>query len=137
MLGASEGLSLKTYLDVAKIPTYCYGETRNAKMGRTYTKPECDALLIDRAIEHEQGMRKCMKAPDAVPEPSYVAFTSFTYNLGIGTFCKSTLARKLNAGDLRGACNELPKFNRAAGVVWKGLVIRRAEEKALCLKGLS
>jgi lysozyme len=105
-------------------------------MGDVYTVDECKAMLGDALIEFETGMRKCMIRPDSVPDKPYVAFLSFTYNVGVGAFCKSTLARKVNSGDLRGACNELPKWNRAGGRVIRGLTIRRAEERKLCLEGV-
>jgi lysozyme len=38
-----------------------------------------------------------------------VATLSFTQNTATGAFCKSTMARKMNAEDIAGACEELPK----------------------------
>lgn len=135
-VGGFEGLRLAAYRDVVGVWTACYGETKGIRPGMKFSKATCDNLLVDSLIEHEKGMRRCMKQPDRVPEKSYVAFVSFTYNVGIGAFCGSTLARKLNAGDLRGACNELPRWNRAGGRVVKGLVNRRADERSMCLQGV-
>ena len=135
-IGAWEGLRLEAYPDVIKIWTACYGETKNIKPGMKFTKAECDEMFARRLVEFEQGMRKCLTNPDRIPAKSYVAFLSLSYNIGTGAFCRSTLARKINAGDIRGACNELPKWNRAGGKVVKGLVNRRAEERKLCLQGL-
>jgi lysozyme len=136
IIGGYEGLRTHAYRDVVGVPTVCFGETRGVKMGDVYTVDECKAMLGDALIEFETGMRKCMIRPDSVPDKPYVAFLSFTYNVGVGAFCKSTLARKVNSGDLRGACNELPKWNRAGGRVIRGLTIRRAEERKLCLEGV-
>jgi lysozyme len=136
IIGGYEGLRTHAYRDVVGVPTVCFGETRGVKMGDVYTVDECKAMLGDALIEFETGMRKCMVHPDSVPDKPYVAFLSFTYNVGVGAFCKSTLARKVNSGDLRGACNELPKWNRAGGRVIRGLTIRRAEERKLCLEGV-
>ena len=80
-------------------------------------------------------MRACMKKPDALGDDAYVAVLSFTYNVGIGAACQSTLMRKLNAGDLRGACDQLPRWVHDGGRVIKGLVRRRTSERALCLAG--
>ncbi|MDP2640772.1 MAG: glycoside hydrolase family protein, partial [Betaproteobacteria bacterium] len=44
---------------------------------------------------------------------------------------KSTLLKKLNAGDYSGAAAEFPKWNKAGGKVLKGLVARRAAEAEL------
>ena len=49
--------------------------------------------------------------------------------MGSEAFCNSTLARKANSGDLAGACAELSRWTRAGGVVWPGLVKRRALER--------
>jgi lysozyme len=62
------------------------------------------------------------------------ALISLAYNIGEGNFGKSTLLKKLNAGDYRGASNEFPKWNKAKGKVLKGLTRRRAEERALFLR---
>lgn len=136
IVGGYEGLRTKAYRDIVGVPTVCFGETRGVKMGDSYTVDECKAMLGDALVEFEQGMRKCMTRPDSVPDKPYVAFLSLSYNIGIGAFCKSTLARKVNAGDIRGACDELLKWNRAGGQVVRGLTRRRQEERALCLSGL-
>jgi lysozyme len=53
-------------------------------------------------------------------------------NVGSDAACKSTLMRKLNMGDLAGACSELSRWTMAGGKVYPGLVRRRAAERALC-----
>ena len=59
------------------------------------------------------------------------ALVSFSFNVGIGNFQRSTLLRKLNKGDYLGASQEFPKWRRANGVILQGLVHRRADEKTL------
>lgn len=136
IVGGYEGLRTKAYRDIVGVPTVCFGETRGVRMGDSYSVDECKAMLGDALVEFEQGMRKCMVRPDAVPDKPYVAILSWTYNVGVGAACKSTLMRKVNAGDIRGGCNELLKWNRAGGKVVNGLTRRRQEERALCLSGL-
>jgi len=137
LVGAWEGLRTVAYRDVVGVPTVCFGETRGVRMGDRYTVEECQAMLGDGLVEFEAGMRRCLKAPDSIPEKTYVAFLSFSYNVGTNAFCKSTLARLANAGNLRGACNQLPRWNKAGGRVIKGLVNRRADEQRICLAGLA
>jgi len=136
LVGAWEGLRTVAYRDVVGIPTVCFGETRGVKMGDSYTVEECKAMLGDGLIEFEQGIRSCLVAPDSIPANSYVAFLSLSYNIGQRAFCRSTVARKANAGDIVGACNAIPMWNRAGGKVVKGLVNRRADERRLCLEGI-
>jgi hypothetical protein len=56
--------------------------------------------------------------------------------VGSAGFCGSSAARRLNAGDYRGACDGLLSWNRAQGRVVKGLVNRRNAERNLCLEGV-
>ena len=62
------------------------------------------------------------------------ALVSFTFNLGRGNLAKSTLLKKLNAGDYKGAAAEFRKWNKAGGQILNGLVARRAAEAALFLR---
>ena len=92
-------------------------------------------MLGDGLVEFEQGIRACLKNPDAIPDKPYITFVSLSYNIGMRAFCGSTVARRANAGDITGACNAIPMWNKAGGRVVKGLVNRRAEEKRICLEG--
>ncbi len=61
------------------------------------------------------------------------ALASFGYNAGITAMTNSTMVKKLNRGDASGACDELRRWIKAGGKVWKGLVNRREVERELCL----
>ena len=136
LVGGFEGLRTVAYKDPVGIPTICFGETKNVRMGMTATVEECKAMLTESLVEHERGMAKCLRDPDSIPDKTYGAFLSFTYNVGVGAFCKSTLARMANAGNLRGACDQLLRWTRAGGIKLPGLVKRREAERELCLAGL-
>ena len=128
-----EGERLTTYLDPVGIPTICYGHTSTAVMGQTKTLGQCrDLLAGDLGWALSEVDRHLPDAPPMVR----AAFASFTYNVGVGAFRSSTLLRKAKAGDLQGACNELPRWKHAGGRVLPGLVTRRATERELCLSGL-
>jgi lysozyme len=135
LIGGFEGVRLIAYRDVVGIPTVCFGETRGVKLGDHYTLDECKAMLGDALADFEGRMRACLKAPDAIPDKSYAAFLSLEYNIGPAAFCKSTVAYRINVGDLKGACNAMLAWNRAGGRVIAGLVKRRQEERQLCLEG--
>jgi lysozyme len=136
LVASWEGVRTYAYRDVVGIPTVCFGETRGVKMGDRYTMDECKAMLGDGLVEFEMGMRRCLKNPDIIPPKAYTAFLSLSYNIGTGAFCGSSVARKANAGDIRGACNAIPAWNRAGGKVVKGLVNRRSDEQRICLSGI-
>ena len=131
LVAAFEGYRQYTYLDPVGIPTACFGHTRTATPGRTYTRAECEALLYDDLQEAERAIEQCVRVP--LNNNQYAALASFTYNVGGRAFCESTLTRKLNAGDYVGACNELPRWKYAKGRELPGLVRRRAAERELCL----
>ena len=136
LVGGWEGLKLTSYRDVIGVWTACYGETRGIKPGMRFTKAQCDTMLIDGLEDFEAGMRACLARPDAIPEKPYVAFLSLAYNVGVGTFCRSSVAKKANAGDLRGACDALMLYVNAGGRRIQGLMNRRTAERKLCLEGV-
>jgi lysozyme len=128
-----EGTEYTPYRDVVGVLTVCNGYTGpDIVPGKTYGKAECDLLLKKELTEHGLGVLKCTQVP--LNQNQYDAFASFAYNVGVGAYCKSTLVKKLNAGDYTGACNELLRWNKAGGKVYRGLTRRREAERALCLK---
>jgi lysozyme len=134
-VGPWEGLRTKAYPDALarNIPTVCYGETRGVQLGDSYTKEECDAMLATAIVDFRRRLTECIPSLPDMPQGVQVAFTSWSYNVGTGAACRSTLARMANAGDLVGACNQLPRWNRAGGRVVRGLSNRRGAERKLCL----
>lgn len=138
LIGGYEGLRTVAYPDKLAdgIPTVCYGETRGVHLGDSYTVEQCKVMLGQGIIEFSAGVDRCLTSPAKVPDKPYAAFVSLAYNIGTRAFCGSTVARKANAGDIRGACNAIPLWNRAGGKVVQGLVNRRADEQRLCLEGV-
>lgn len=129
-----EGRELRAYYDIVNVLTICDGDTQNVSPGQVETDAGCDRRLATHLRTYEAGLDRCLTAE--VPGPAKVAFLSWTYNVGVGAACGSTLVRKANAGDIRGACNELPKWNRAGGREVRGLTRRRAAEQEMCLEAL-
>lgn len=127
-----EGLRTSTYIDPVGIPTVCYGHTgRYAKRGATYTEEKCEEILIEDIQKHREGIEKCISAD--LNQNQWDAVTSFAFNIGVSGTCRSTLVRKLNAGDEIGAANQFPRWVYAGGRKFRGLVRRRHEERELFL----
>lgn len=126
-----EGLRQVAYRDPVGIPTICFGETKGVKIGDVATVESCKAMLLDSLEIANKAVESCIKVP--MPDYRHAAIVSFTYNVGAGNMCGSTMARKMNSGDIVGACNELTRWNMAKGIVLPGLVKRRAEERVMCL----
>ncbi|MBV7408780.1 lysozyme [Maritimibacter sp. DP1N21-5] len=132
-----EGLRTEAYRDVVGVWTVCYGETEGVRPGDVHTRAECASMLEERLFEdYYVPLTRCIPNLPMAPVEVQASFASWTYNVGIGAACSSTLARYARAGDWRAACDQLPRWNRAGGRVWKGLDNRRADERGLCLSGL-
>ncbi|EDS0623340.1 lysozyme [Salmonella enterica] len=137
MLGGHDGLEGRRYIpyrDVAGVLTVCDGHTgKDIIPGKRYTDAECDALLDKDLKRVKAQVDPLIKV--SIPESERAAFYSFVYNVGTGAFARSTLLKKLNAGDHAGACNELKRWTYAGGRQWKGLMTRREIEREVCLWG--
>lgn len=126
-----EGRSNDPYQDIVGVWTVCDGET-NVKM-RRYTDAQCDSMLRSSLVKYGNGVLQCINVP--VSQNQHAAFTSFAYNVGVPAFCKSSLLKKLNAGDYVGACDGMLAWTYAGGKYVQGLANRRKVEQRLCLKG--
>lgn len=126
-----EGFRAKAYLDAAGVPTIGYGHTKGVKLGQAITESEGDALLRDDLADAEGAVLRLVKVP--LSQSEFDALASFTFNVGQGNLGKSTLLRKLNAGDRAGAAAEFGKWVNAGGKKLAGLVRRREAERVLFL----
>lgn len=131
-LVAHEGYSDKAIIPVpGDVATIGFGSTGGVKMGdKTNPIKALNRALIDVG-KFEGAIKQCVTVP--LHQHEYDAFVSLTYNIGAGAFCKSTLVKKLNAGDYEGACFEILRFDKFKGKPLRGLTIRRQEENSKCL----
>jgi len=131
-----EGVETKAYKDIVGVPTVCYGETRGVKMGDTYTKEQCVAMLQVGLMEFYADLQVCMTNQN-IPIGVQASLLELSYNVGTGAVCKSNMMKLANQGKYKEACNELGKWVKAGGRTVKGLENRRADSKVtLCMKGL-
>ena len=100
--------------------------------GMIITEDECDEILSRDLATFEAAVEKAVTVP--LNQNQFDALVSFTFNVGAGNLQKSTLLKRLNQGDYRGAAEQFGAWNKAAGKVMKGLVTRRADERALFLR---
>lgn len=130
-----EGFSANAYLCPAKIPTIGYGNTfwedgRKVKLGEQISKT--DALeLLEKVVNKDFADKifPAIKVP--FTQNQFDAMCSLAYNIGTGSFLKSTLLKKVNAGDFIGASEEFLKWNKSGGKELSGLTRRREREKDL------
>lgn len=131
-----EGLRLDAYVCPGGILTIGYGHTGpDVTPGMRITQEHADKLLLDDIGRFERAVHRM--AAVAINENQFSALVSFAFNLGENALRNSTLMRKLIAGDVVGAADEFPRWNKASGIVLQGLVRRRAAERELFLKGWS
>lgn len=130
-----EGCYTYAYRDPVGIPTVCFGHIEDVKMGDRYTKQQCKDMLLNDLPRYEAMVQKCIHVP--LPDKAHAAILSFTYNVGGGALCKSSVARDINAGHGLKGCDDLTKYVYAAGIKLPGLVNRRRDERALCREGFA
>lgn len=130
-----EGYEPTAYRDVIGVWTACYGHTQGIEPGKTYTREECTRFLEQDLAEAQGHVHRCIGRD--MPVSVEVALISATYNVGPRIVCGSTLQRKAQAGDWKGACAELDRWVYAGGKKWRGLERRRAHEREFCEGGLT
>lgn len=140
-LKADEGKRTVDYLDIARVPTACYGHTgADVRVGTRRTDAQCDALLATDAIQARDGVLACVPALAARPVV-WAASTRMAYNTGIKAFCGSGVARAFNAGRWAAGCDAMLPWSKARIhgrlVVVPGLLARRQRERAQCLTGVA
>lgn len=158
MLKHHEGVRTKPYRDVVALWTVGVGHLmypeqaalpnkKNARLGysgpyredfaikledfRQFSMEEVDDILKRDLGRFERGVSRFITAP--LSQNQFDALVSFSFNLGLGTLQRSTLRQKINRLDYKGAADEFLKYTMAGGKVFRGLVIRRNDERNLFL----
>lgn len=131
-----EGCELVSYRDVAGIWTVGYGHTSAAgipavKPGMRINLVEAEEILKSDLRKFEDRVTQLVKVP--VTDNQFAVLVSFDFNTG--ALHKSTLLKRLNAGDYDAVPVELMKWVNAGGKKVKGLVNRRSAEAGLWAKG--
>lgn len=135
LLGGQDGIEgrrYNAYQDITGIWTVCDGHTgADIVKNKKYSDSECDALLRQDLLPARRAVDSLVTVP--LSDYQRAALYSFVYNAGERSFAQSALLRKLNAGDRKGACDELRRWVYAGGVKWHGLENRREMERVLCM----
>lgn len=120
--------------------TIGWGHTGSeVKPGLIWTQEQADQAFDDDLAQFEGAVNSLVKA--SLNQNQFDALVSFAFNVGPDIDADemaeglgdSTLLKKLNAGDYRGAAEEFPKWNKSGGKVMPGLVRRRAGERTMFL----
>lgn len=119
-----------------------YMDGRKVKKGDVITKAQADEDFAFDLQDFERQVTDAVKVP--LTQGQFDALVSIVYNVGPGNKYKdgiirlkdgrpSTLLRKLNAGDYRGAADQFDVWISKGSAVENGLRRRRAAEKSLFL----
>ncbi|WP_286902088.1 lysozyme [Vreelandella sedimenti] len=130
-----EGYRSKAYKDSAGIWTIGYGSIRLNGRAVKHDDVVTEAQAMNQMILDLETFEHAVNEYVTVylSQRQYKALVSFTYNVGQNAFRNSTLLKKLNKGNYKGAANELKKWVYAGAVRIPGLINRREAERALFL----
>lgn len=123
-----EGDVLTAYRDQRGIWTIGYGHTAGVRPGQRITRAEAEALLTE---DIESAVRVVNEAVTvALTQAQFDALVDFAFNVGAGSFRRSTLLREVNAGHFPEAAAQFNLWDHCGGVVNAGLLRRRRAETA-------
>ena len=136
LIKSFEGLRLKAYKCSAGVDTIGYGHTSAAGEPKvtprmTITAAEAENILKRDLTQYERAVTKAVTVK---PTPNqFAAMVSLCYNIGSGNFAGSSVVRRLNAGDVKGAAEAFLLWNKVHGRALAGLTRRREAERKLFL----
>jgi len=130
-----EGVRYAPYRDAVGVLTVCYGHTGpDIDPNKHYTKAECQTFLEQDIHFANESVHVCINRP--MPPSVEAALTSLVFNVGARPVCSGSPGRYARVGDWPNTCKSLDLYRYAGGRVFRGLVLRRADEKRVCLEGL-
>ena len=133
-----EGLRTKAYRDDGGVWTIGYGHTAMAgapkpHAGMVISTEEAEKILLKDLVQYEAAVESLVKVE--LNDNQFAALVSFVYNIPLAKFKKSTLLKKLNAGNYDAVPTELMKWINVDGKKNQGLVNRRRAEGYLWMEG--
>jgi lysozyme len=125
---AREGKRLRAYKDSVGVWTIGVGHTSAAGppvvvSGLMITDAECDQILARDLVQYEDAVNKAVKAK--LNQNQFDALVSFCFNIGTGGFARSTVVKRLNIGDVRGAADAMLMWNKPPEIMGR----RESERK--------
>ncbi|WP_147196089.1 lysozyme [Pantoea sp. CCBC3-3-1] len=133
LIKTKRGEGLLAYLDSVGVWTIGVGHTgtvdgKPIAKGMTITPAQSNILLLSDLAWVESAINGNVKVP--LKQNQYDALCSFVFNVGLTAFVNSTLLKKLNRKDYKGAADQLLQWKRA-GSIADLLLQRRKREREL------
>ncbi|MGE0408105.1 MAG: lysozyme [Amphiplicatus sp.] len=130
-----EGLRMSAHYAPSEQWTVGYGHTSSARHGMSVTEGDAERLLKDDLKPIETLIADTVRAP--LNQNEHDAVASLIFSIGEDNWRRSSVLRKLNAGDKLAAAQAFELWTKARVnselVTLDGLVRRRAAEKSLFL----
>jgi lysozyme len=117
-IALSEGYTDKAIIPTkGDVPTVGFGTTTRpdgtpVRMGDSTNPVEALQRKARDLQKFEGAIKQCVTVP--LYQHEYDAYVDMAYNIGHGAFCGSTIVRRLNAGDYKGACDAILMWKRVA-----------------------
>ena len=137
MIRHHEGVRVKPYQDAIGLWTVGVGhligdgKTLPDEWNRTLTMGEVDEILRKDLARFEAGVERL--CPTGLTQSRFDALVSISFNFGVGNLQRSSIRMKHNRGEFEDAADSFLLYNKAGGKIFKGLVNRRNDERALYL----
>ena len=127
-----EGERLTAYADIIGVWTIGVGHTgtvdgKPIAKGMVISADKSRELLSADLSKFESAITRLVKVP--LKQYEFDALVSLVFNIGETNFARSTLLKKLNANDFKGAAEQFLVWKNAGGRPVQGLLNRRKREK--------
>jgi len=129
-----EGCRLTPYQCSAGVWTSGIGHTAEVVPKGDITEHRAAVNLVADVLNTERRLAVCV--PVTMPQPVYDALVSFSFNVGTGAACRSTLVSYIKRHQWWQACDQLTRWVYVNGERSPGLENRRQRERAYCLQGV-
>jgi len=131
-----EGFRSHAYRDAVGVWTIGYGHTSRAgnpyvSRGLKISRQQGETILARDVEKFARDIQPLIKVK--LNENQFSALVSFAYNVGVGGFKKSSVLKRVNAGQFEAVPHRLSLWVKAGGRTLRGLVARRAAEADLFL----
>lgn len=132
-----EGEILEVYADPIGLPTFGVGhlvapaEKSRYPLGKKITRAESQRVLSEDLARFERCVEEAVTVK--INQNQFDALVSLAFNIGTEGFRKSSVLKKTNREDFKGAAEAFKLWNKAGGKVIKGLTWRRKAEADLFL----
>jgi len=115
-----EGVRTRAYRDSRGVWTIGVGHTANAgppipKPGMAITREEVDELLSRDLVKYENIVNRNVRVP--LTQGQFDALVSICFNVETALSPKSTIVKRLNKGDYRGAAKAIMLYNKPPEII--------------------